>query len=96
MAVKTEIDFGFLIQEKEFWQKGRFRQKILVSFALYREGVIIKKRENFGAMSELGLTPPSLPYRIFWSYLKMLTPPLGSISDIIEFENILMTEDPPD
>ena len=25
----------------------------------------------------------------------MLTPPLGSISDIFEFENILMTEDPP-
>ena len=35
----TEIDFGFLLKEKEFRPKGRFRQKISVSFALYiREG----------------------------------------------------------
>ena len=31
----TETDFGFLLKEKEFRPKGRFRQKISVSFALY-------------------------------------------------------------
>ena len=29
------------------------------------------------------------------NYLKLLTPLLGSNSDIFEFENILMAEDPP-
>ena len=49
------------------------------------------KTEKFWTMSEIGLT--FLNFRLIW---KMLTPPLGSISDIFEFENILMTEDPPD
>ena len=32
----------------------------------------------------------------FQNYLKNTDPPLGSNSDILEFENILMVEDPPD
>ena len=31
----TEIDFGYLSREKEFWTKGRLWPKIWVSFALY-------------------------------------------------------------
>ena len=43
-------------------------------------------------MSQIGSPPPS--YRIFQNYFKNVDPPLGSISDIFEFENILMAEDP--
>ena len=33
----TEIDFGFLLKEQEFWPKGIFRQKISVPL-LFRGG----------------------------------------------------------
>ena len=48
----------------------------------FRGGVIIKKRENLGTMSQIDISD--------------LFEKCGSISDILEFENIVMAKDPRD
>ena len=69
------------------------RARIICRSAL--RGTITKKTDKIWEN-----VPP--PHRIFQTFLnfrllsKMLTPPLGSISDIFEFDNILMAGDPLD
>ena len=53
---------------------------------MIRGAIIIKKRENFSTISELGLTP-NPPHWIFQTYLKN--------ADIFEFDNILLAEESP-